>query len=71
MKFIKISNSLCILNCQNYPPEIQAEVCLINFEVTEDGLADQLLAIIVKMERPKLAQRKEQVIQELNDVKLN
>ena len=44
---------------RNYHPEIQAESCLINFAVTKDGLADQLLAIIVRMERPKLSQRKE------------
>jgi dynein heavy chain len=37
------------LSNPHYPPEIQAEACLINFAVTEDGLADQLLAIIVKM----------------------
>ena len=58
------------LSNPHYPPEIQAEACLINFAVTEDGLADQLLAIIVKMERPKLALRKEQVIQEQNSCKI-
>ena len=58
------------LSNPHYPPEIQAEACLINFSVTEDGLADQLLAIIVKMERPKLAQRKEQVIQSQNEYKI-
>ena len=58
------------LSNPHYPPEIQAEACLINFSVTEDGLADQLLAIIVKMERPKLAARKEQVIQEQNQYKI-
>ena len=58
------------LSNPHYQPEIQAEACLINFAVTEDGLADQLLAIIVKMERPKLAMRKEQVIQEQNQCKI-
>ena len=58
------------LSNPHYPPEIQAEACLINFSVTEDGLADQLLAIIVKMERPKLAQRKEKVIQDQNQYKI-
>ncbi|MCQ2818153.1 MAG: hypothetical protein MJ252_12880, partial [archaeon] len=58
------------LSNPHYPPEIQAEACLINFSVTEDGLADQLLSIIVKMERPKLAARKEQVIQLQNDYKI-
>jgi len=31
---------------------------LINFTVTENGLADQLLDIVVKMERPDLASKK-------------
>merc|ERR1719264_2207492 len=39
----------------HYPPEIQAECALINFTVTESGLEDQLLALVVKKERPDLA----------------
>ena len=58
------------LSNPHYPPEIQAETTLINFTVTEDGLEDQILALIVKMERPKLAQRKEAVIQEQNECKI-
>lgn len=58
------------LSNPHYPPEIQAETTLINFTVTEDGLEDQLLALIVKMERPKLAARKEEVIQQQNECKI-
>ena len=58
------------LSNPHYQPEIQTEACLINFAVTEDSLADQLLAIIVKMERPKLAQRKKQIIQDENKCKI-
>lgn len=54
------------LSNPHYPPEIQAEAALINFTVTEDGLEDQLLALIVKMERPLLAKRKEEVIIQQN-----
>jgi dynein heavy chain len=43
------------LSNPHYPPEIQAECTLINFTVTESGLEDQLLALVVKMERPDLA----------------
>lgn len=43
------------LSNPHYPPEIQAECTLINFTVTESGLEDQLLAIVVEMERPDLA----------------
>lgn len=44
------------LQSPHYPPEIQAECTLINFTVTESGLEDQLLALVVKKERPDLAQ---------------
>ena len=51
------------LSNPHYPPEIQAECTLINFTVTEKGLEDQLLALIVKKERPDLASEKERLIQ--------
>lgn len=51
------------LSNPHYPPEIQAECALINFTVTEAGLEDQLLALVVKKERPDLAQQKEELIQ--------
>lgn len=54
------------LSSPNYPPEIQAECTLINFTVTEKGLEDQLLALVVKKERPDLAAQKEQLVQEQN-----
>ena len=54
----------------HYPPEIQAECALINFTVTESGLEDQLLALVVKKERPDLASQKEQLIQDLNGYKI-
>lgn len=50
------------LQSPHYPPEIQAECTLINFTVTESGLEDQLLALVVKKERPDLAAQKEQLI---------
>jgi len=43
------------LSNPHYPPEIQAECALINFTVTEAGLEDQLLTLVVKKERPDLA----------------
>lgn len=52
------------LSNPHYPPEIQAECALINFTVTEAGLEDQLLALVVKKERPDLAQQKEELIQQ-------
>ena len=35
-----------------YPPEVMGKVTLINYAVTEDGLCDQLLNIVVRHERP-------------------
>lgn len=43
---------------------------LINFTVTEQGLEDQLLSLVVKMERPDLASQKEQIIQDQNQFKI-
>jgi dynein heavy chain len=42
----------------HYPPETQSEVALVNFAVTEEGLADQLLTLTVARERPELDKRK-------------
>jgi len=58
------------LSAPDYPPEIQAEMTLINFTVTESGLADQLLDIVVKMERPDLASKKVQLINNQNQYKI-
>lgn len=50
------------LSNPHYPPEIQAETTLINFTVTEGGLEDQLLALVVNKERPDLEETKTQLI---------
>ena len=42
----------------HYKPELQAQCSLINFTVTRDGLEDQLLAEVVKAERPDLEETK-------------
>ena len=36
----------------HYPPEICVKVTLLNFQVTLEGLIDQMLNIIVKLEHP-------------------
>jgi dynein heavy chain len=58
------------LSNPHYPPEIQAECTLINFTVTEAGLEDQLLTLVVKKERPDLAAEKERLIQQQNEFKI-
>jgi len=58
------------LSNPHYPPEIQAECTLINFTVTEAGLEDQILNLVVKKERPDLAKQKEEIIQQQNSFKI-
>jgi dynein heavy chain len=38
----------------HYKPETAAQCTIINFIVTESGLEDQLLAMVVKVEKPDL-----------------
>lgn len=42
------------LSNPHYKPEINAQTTLVNFCVTEKGLEDQLLALVVAHERPDL-----------------
>lgn len=43
---------------------------MINFTVTEAGLEDQLLAIVVEMERPDLAAQKKELVAQQNEFKI-
>ncbi|KAK4884537.1 hypothetical protein RN001_000808 [Aquatica leii] len=54
----------------HYKPEIQAQATLINFTVTRDGLEEQLLAEVVKVERPDLEQLKSNLTKQQNDFKI-
>lgn len=54
----------------HYPPEIQAECTIINFTVTENGLEDQLLSLVVRKERPDLAATKEELVRQQNEFKI-
>lgn len=58
------------LSNPHYAPEIQAECTIINFTVTESGLEDQLLSLVVKKERPDLASQKEALIKQSNEFKI-
>jgi dynein heavy chain, axonemal len=55
------------LSNPHYPPEIQAETTLVNFTVTSSGLGDQMLALVVRKERPDLAQLSEDLVKQQND----
>merc|ERR1711871_1601717 len=58
------------LSNPHYPPEIQAETTLVNFTVTETGLEDQLLARVVRKERPDLEEQKAALISQQNEFKI-
>ncbi|GMH98843.1 hypothetical protein TrLO_g14194 [Triparma laevis f. longispina] len=58
------------LSNPHYPPEVQAETTLVNFSVTLQGLEDQLLALVVRKERPDLASQKAALIQQENQFKV-
>nr|XP_032294976.1 dynein heavy chain 9, axonemal [Drosophila virilis] len=55
----------------HYKPEMQAQTTLINFTVTPDGLEEQLLAEVVKIERPDLEQMKTDVTIQQNMFKIS
>lgn len=54
----------------HYKPEMQAQTTIINFTVTRDGLEEQLLAEVVKAERPDLEEQKSTLTQEENHYKI-
>jgi dynein heavy chain, axonemal len=46
----------------HYPPEIQVKVSLLNFTITQQGLEEQLLGVVVKEELPDLAEKKVELV---------
>lgn len=54
----------------HYQPEMQAQTTLINFTVTRDGLEDQLLAAVVRKERPDLESLKADLTRQQNQFKI-
>ena len=51
----------------HYLPEICIKVTIINFTVTLKGLEDQLLAEVVKNEKPELEKEKDRLIVETSN----
>jgi dynein heavy chain len=54
----------------HYKPETAAQCTIINFIVTESGLEDQLLAMVVKVEKPDLEQTKEDLVSRQNEFQI-
>ncbi|KAE9148960.1 Dynein alpha chain, flagellar outer arm [Phytophthora fragariae] len=58
------------LSNPHYPPELQAETTMINFAVTQQGLEDQLLSLVVRKEWPKMAKVRTALIHQQNEFKI-
>lgn len=54
----------------HYKPEVQAQTTIINFTVTREGLEQQLLAEVVKAERPDLEESKQELTVQQNQFKI-
>ncbi|KAL8440078.1 hypothetical protein Efla_004062 [Eimeria flavescens] len=48
-----------------FPPEIEADVTLVNFVIMQDGLTEQLLGVVVMKEQPSLEAHKHALVQRL------
>jgi dynein heavy chain len=58
------------LSNPHYRPEIVAQTTLLNFVVTEAGLEDQLLAVVVNKERPDLEQQRVMYLRRMRQFKI-
>jgi dynein heavy chain, axonemal len=54
----------------HYKPEIAAQCTIINFIVTESGLEDQLLAEVVRKEKPELEQTRDDLVKQQNEFEI-
>lgn len=60
----------CKLFNPHFKPETAAQCTIINFIVTESGLEDQLLALVVNIEKPELEQKKTELVRQRNDFQI-
>jgi dynein heavy chain len=51
----------------HYRPEVAAQCTFINFIVTEQGLQDQLLALVVNKEKPELERTRSALVRQINE----
>ncbi|KAL3146422.1 Dynein heavy chain cytoplasmic [Trebouxia sp. C0010 RCD-2024] len=58
------------LSKPHYGPEISGKSMIINYSVTQQGLAEQLLNVVVKHERADLEEQRESLIQQMSSNKV-
>jgi len=54
----------------HYRPEVAAQCTIINFTVTPTGLEEQILAMVVNVEKPELEQEKQRLVRQQNEFKV-
>merc|ERR1719482_2362723 len=54
----------------HYRPELFAQCTIVNFIVTPGGLEDQILAMVVNVEKPELEQQKQELVRKQNEFKV-
>jgi dynein heavy chain len=54
----------------HYRAEISAQCTILNFIVTPEGLEDQILAMVVNVEKPELEQQKQGLVRRQNEFKV-
>ena len=50
------------LSNPHYSPEVQVKVSLLNFTITQPGLEEQLLGVVVGEELPELSEQKANLV---------
>ncbi|SCN44990.1 dynein heavy chain, putative [Plasmodium malariae] len=58
------------LSNPHFKPEVNSQCTLINFSVTCEGLEEQILAIIVNIEKPELEKQKQILVKNRNEYKI-
>jgi dynein heavy chain len=58
------------LSNPHYRPELFAQCTIVNFIVTPEGLEDQILAMVVNVEKPELEQQKQELVRRQNEFKV-
>ena len=54
-----------------FRPEVFAQATVINFGVTESGLQEQLLGVVVNLERPELEQSRLDLLHKMNEMTIS
>ncbi|KAL9651290.1 hypothetical protein ABK040_001243 [Willaertia magna] len=57
------------LSNPHYTPEVSGKTLIINYGVTEEGLEEQLLNIVVNHERPELEEARRELVQTMSESK--